>query len=385
MTTLAEPVNKSPRSQAVRTMRGLIERGVWPAGERVPGEEQLCLNLTVSRRTVRAALAHLEAEGLIEGRGRRGRFVLRRAAPAPPALLARTAVVVPHSASPVDASIPGGMLGAIDMGILDELAAGKYRTLVMPSSALDPATIAELLGGRPLGVALAGPSIPAAEIEALARACRSARVPLVTSSQHRLLASCDRVLSDHRAGGRMLTEWLLQQGCRRILMVLPGGAEIGWPQDRYRGYCDAMTAAGCEPLPRLANVAVACREDNPQVLELRARQYAGFLVEHLIGPHRADAIMVPSDSDLFPIARACRYCGVDPARDLLLAGYDNYWQTSYERKYADFVPRITVDKHNQQIGQALARLLLARLGDDLPPEPQTRWITPTLAEIRPEG
>lgn len=51
-----------------------IRDGVWPAGEPIPSEEQLCEDFGVSRGPVRQALAQLRSEGLIlGGRGRRPR------------------------------------------------------------------------------------------------------------------------------------------------------------------------------------------------------------------------------------------------------------------------------------------------------------------------
>lgn len=57
--------------------QGLAD-GTWPAGSLLPREIDLCDRFTVSRRTVRAALAVLASEGLVEPRKRLGTMVVER-------------------------------------------------------------------------------------------------------------------------------------------------------------------------------------------------------------------------------------------------------------------------------------------------------------------
>lgn len=65
------PIDAPPRprasaaSQAADTLRARILAGAYRAGESLPGERDLADELGVSRLTLRAALAHLEAEGLV--------------------------------------------------------------------------------------------------------------------------------------------------------------------------------------------------------------------------------------------------------------------------------------------------------------------------------
>jgi DNA-binding LacI/PurR family transcriptional regulator len=87
---------------------------------------------------------------------------------------------------------------------------------------------------------------------------------------------------------------------------------------------------------------------------------------------------VGSDREVFITAAACRLFGVEPGRDLVIVGYDNYWRRCMERQYEPYIPAATVDKHNEKMGGELVRLLLDRVADRLPPEPQTRVIPPQL-------
>lgn len=56
-------------------IRGLIERGVFPTGGRLPPERELALQLGVSRPSVREALIALEIEGCVEVRMGAGIYV----------------------------------------------------------------------------------------------------------------------------------------------------------------------------------------------------------------------------------------------------------------------------------------------------------------------
>ena len=54
--------------QIADQVRGLIERGEYEVGSRLPPERDLALQLGVSRPSVREALIALEVEGLVEVR-----------------------------------------------------------------------------------------------------------------------------------------------------------------------------------------------------------------------------------------------------------------------------------------------------------------------------
>ena len=64
---------------AIQAIRSTIASGELAAGARMPPERVLVEQLGVSRTVVREALSSLEALGLIETRGTRGRFVSPRA------------------------------------------------------------------------------------------------------------------------------------------------------------------------------------------------------------------------------------------------------------------------------------------------------------------
>jgi DNA-binding LacI/PurR family transcriptional regulator len=79
------------------------------------------------------------------------------------------------------------------------------------------------------------------------------------------------VSSDNEQGGFEATSHLLQQGRRRIAFIGTGGAGFPEVQERWRGYCRALRAAGIEPDERFrADAAPSECEGRAAVAELIA-------------------------------------------------------------------------------------------------------------------
>lgn len=65
-------------NRVVAVLAREIEAGSYPPGSRLPTEQQLSLQLGVSRNVVREAIAQLRADGMVEARQGVGAFVLPR-------------------------------------------------------------------------------------------------------------------------------------------------------------------------------------------------------------------------------------------------------------------------------------------------------------------
>ncbi len=72
---------------AYRTVSGLLQRGVYPAGSRLPGERVLAEQVKVSRSTLRLALTRLAEEGSLVPSAQRGWFVPHIVLGEPPSTL----------------------------------------------------------------------------------------------------------------------------------------------------------------------------------------------------------------------------------------------------------------------------------------------------------
>ena len=62
-------------------LRGMIDRGEYTAGSKLPSERDLATQLAAGRTTIRLVLAKLTAQGLIEPQHGRGYFVRPQTAP----------------------------------------------------------------------------------------------------------------------------------------------------------------------------------------------------------------------------------------------------------------------------------------------------------------
>jgi DNA-binding LacI/PurR family transcriptional regulator len=120
-------------------------------------------------------------------------------------------------------------------------------------------------------------------------------------------------------------------------------------------------------------------EDNVR-LEKSTRLIAGYLAEHL-SKDPVDAIMAATDGEVSAVAGACRLLGKEPNRDVLIVGYDHYWEDILEREFEPTAPLATVDKRNHDIGAELVRLLQERIGGSLPAEPQCRVVPSELLPL----
>lgn len=81
-------------NEAVKSIRGMIERERWAAGSRLATETELIAELGVSRTVLREAINRLEAMGLVEVRHGQGMFVGDRDSLTACVALVRTALAI---------------------------------------------------------------------------------------------------------------------------------------------------------------------------------------------------------------------------------------------------------------------------------------------------
>lgn len=67
--------------QVTAMLRRMIEESALPSGARLPPERELAVRFNTSRHTLRSAMRHLEAQGLIQVRTGSGCYVLSPSAP----------------------------------------------------------------------------------------------------------------------------------------------------------------------------------------------------------------------------------------------------------------------------------------------------------------
>jgi LacI family transcriptional regulator len=157
---------------------------------------------------------------------------------------------------------------------------------------------------------------------------------------------------DDRAGGRLVAQYLLEQGHRRFGFV--GDADvpdyaIHTSERRMEGYRQALGAAGYDLPPEHIGLG-------PHGLE-QARRLAHRLLEL---PAPPTAIFAPSDTQALGVLKAARERGVDVPRELAVVGFDDV-------EIADYIGLTTVRQPLEESGRIAVELLLARLADPTRP------------------
>jgi DNA-binding LacI/PurR family transcriptional regulator len=372
---------RSAQAHVLRSLRQLISDGALAAGQPLPSERSLSLEMKVHRTTVRRALSKLADEGLIQKTPAGARLV---AMEAPVKRWIGQAIVVldPSYGPQVGEDVKGWAEYATLGAARAVRAAGKHAISINPAGfSLKDAR--QLAGERPMGFIVPEVFSAKEEMLDLVRTLAEAGVRVVVYGGHPELAAFDRVMSDHDAGAYALTRWLIAQGRRRIIKLSAATTDSYWWAGRVSGYNRAMLEAGlppqrpiaCAPAPVLEAIHSGSAAD---IFQAAVRNTAGYLVEHLTGPNAPDAIMVGSDRDVFITAAACRLYGLEPGIDVVLVGYDNYWRRCLEREFEPYLPAATVDKRNDRMGEEMVSLLIDRVEERLPAEPQTRVVCPEL-------
>lgn len=346
-----------PGAHAKRELRRWIEEGLLPSGDRLPPELQLAEQLGVARGTLRTAFRELEDEGLLRHVPGKGRVVAAVEKPESN-LLAQTVVHLTwvHEETML---MHRGSMDAVDMGIAAALKDAGLHVLALHPGKASEEQVRELIDGRPRGVIL---SHMAANQEAtdLVRSFASLDVPIVAYGDEKCNRAFPRVVSDHRVGARELTQWLIAHGRRRILRVWHEDLPWEWLKERNAGVEEAGRKARLK-LPRPREVRVLGRANaggSREELDARAREFAKAIEPGLRGSKPIDAIELVTDSDVYPAAVALRMLGKIPNQDVLIAGYDNYWPSCWEREFEPTAPVVTVDKFNRASGARMAQMLL---------------------------
>lgn len=365
------------RASALHDLKALLRSRNIEQGRQIPPERELANDLPISRGLLRSLLDDLENAGAIRRVSARRRILVDPecegagggesdaggAMDGVIALLGQRETRWGGEPSALDNDDEGNNRGLapanwqIQQHAMQRVIDAGYHALGVQYDRLKADGGRWLLSQRPAGlVALRGvaPSV-------LRRAVQIG-IPAVAFGELNQALGVSCVASDHRWGAAELTRRAIRSGAKCVLPVWPvvGAVELPrpWLAQRELGYQDACKDAGIEAL---ASVKVPCiwrGADVEQCFHHNARTIAGYLVERLDELGRPDVILATNDVAAFEIAEACRLLGVKPGEDLLIYGYDNYYQHDPYRQISDFIPSLTVDKRNEVVGDTLVDVLL---------------------------
>ncbi len=374
----------SARARVVSTVRSWVENGDLADGEPFPSERALADRLGVARGTVRSAMQDLRDEGLLADSG--GRRVVRAGSPRSlqSTLMSHTIAVLARqvTAQVTDRIESPGWELFIERGAMDAVfEAGLHGISLNPARLCSGDGLKRLIADHPAGVILGRYAFEHEDGAAIIEALTRAGIPLAVYGNAEAAQQFDHVYSDHAAGARMLTQHLIAQGCRRILRIWPKiNHKPYWLADRNRGHEQALREAGLEPVePITPDTFLPHTRGQKDQFNINARAMVGHLFDYFRGATtRPDAIMVASDGNICWISAALKIMGLQPGKDVHIAGYDNYYPDLIDQQFEPTVPTATVDKRNPEIGREMVNLLRDRIAGKLDNEPQSRIVKPQL-------
>ncbi len=226
------------------------------------------------------------------------------------------------------------------LGIEDVLIGANYAPLFVSGHWRprdEQRCINSLLSRRVDGLIILTPSLPDAELLALAR-----RLPLVVTGRQLTGPGLCSLDFDNHAGAYLATEHLIRLGHRRIAFI-KGTASHPDATDRLRGYKAALKAHGIAFDPALTVPGKFIEEGGEQA------------TEHLLASGTAfTAMLAANDQMAYGAALALYRRGLRIPDDVALVGFDDLLGSSYT------LPPLTSVRHPiQEIGRQAARAVTA--------------------------
>ncbi|MBE3583400.1 MAG: LacI family DNA-binding transcriptional regulator [Limnochordaceae bacterium] len=179
------------------------------------------------------------------------------------------------------------------------------------------------------------------------RALREQGVPIVVIERPSSLAEVDYVGVDNRLGGYLATRHLLEQGCRRVGLIvgpLPGEVE----EQRLAGYRQALAEAGIEFRDQHVVTADYTVE--------AGREATARLLDQWPGPGpRPDGLFVGCDILAIGALRELAARGIDVPGQMMVIGFDDTLSQFTTPALS------TVAQPFEELGRQAVRLLLDRI------------------------
>lgn len=213
-------------------------------------------------------------------------------------------------------SFNSSFMHAIQFGALREGQAAGYQTIVTfldPEQAHDRAYVDSVVdgicnGGKPDGIILLPPLSEDPELNA---AITQRGIPIARIGPNAIKDDNATVMIDDRAAAREATEHLISLGHKRIAFVR-GKEDQGATHERYKGYSDALYAAGIDMDDALVK---------PGLFDFETGLDAGNALMEM--PERPTAVFAANDDMAAGVLVAALQHGVAVPERLSIIGFDD--------------------------------------------------------------
>ena len=329
--------------QLVQTLRQALPQWYADGQRKLPGEQALAAQFSVSRQTLRQALAVLEQDGLIEKRCGSGSFLR----PAAANQVRRIAVVA--------ASLSDYIFPSLLKDIQACLAAQGFSVVIHAtenSIRREREILQQLLLEPPAGILIEGckTALPNPNAELYLELKRRGTPLTFLHGCCRELPDAFCVGDDNYGGGYLLAGHLIRNGHREIAGIFKSDDVQG--PERYHGVVCAMRDAGLFPSDE--NFLWFSSFQRHQLVELQDESMLlGFLRQQLGG---CTAVVCYNDEIAFHLIRTLLRAGKRVPEDIAVVSFDS----SY---YCTFGPvSITSAGHEPHaMGHAAAENLLSQI------------------------
>lgn len=365
-------VGRTASEAVVEEFQNWIRTQALPPGHRLPTLRLLAAHFEIDKNTAMRACGILVDRGVLRRVGS-GKHVHLKVPDATVAPLADTILLI-SSLPPGQLCRPSapGRAIRIVVGVLAGLnEAGRDTLLTHPATVSKERFDAWRAGGLG-GIVITEPlnAVGCAGVAALQRAGTA----VVIYGDALTMSGADSVCSDHHLGGDVTVRHLASRGYRRLLPTMPAGIPSApWVEGRRHGWRDACRELGLAELPE---ISLPCQQtSDPGTFTQHVRVVVGVLAETITGPYPPDAILTVNDGHAVVVKAACALLH----RPMIaIAGYDNLWADLHDHERAQGQPDCSIDKCNETIGRALARLVLERRANRGDKEAKTLIILPQL-------
>ncbi|MGC4031794.1 MAG: GntR family transcriptional regulator [Tepidisphaeraceae bacterium] len=309
----ADDLRKPRHRHVFDTLLNEISSGRFQPGDKLPTEAELAKTFSASRSTIARAMRDLKNRGLLNRQRRGGTHIAQPESK-------RIALFTPFSQSASDLGYIGGQIHAH----LSDLAARRgdhLRLQLVGKAAGDPlnemmAATRALIQQSVAGVFYYPAELPKHQShynQLVVEKLQSAGVAVIAVDRD-IVSPPDRstlnlVTYDNRRGGHLLTNHLVEQGCKRIAFI--GSPFVSSAASaRMRGYCDALLDHDLPIDPAL--IRPAAFEDLNEAF-----------VQNLVKQAKPDAIVCKMDHYAAITGRHLLSLGLTIGKDILLAGFDD--------------------------------------------------------------
>ena len=351
-----------------------IQSGVLQAGARIPTEQELADRYGVSRITSARAVRELGTLGMVRRIRGSGSFVTGESEwdrnRARPNLVS---LILPFSAQD-----EAGY--ALLRGLESQARAGRqlitiYNTEETPDK--ERRILEDVLEHQPRGIIIY-PDTCLTNLEICGQLVTEG-IPVVIIDREILGIDTRFVGSDNRAAMRLIVEYLISIGHRRIAYVANTRTTVLSEQARFLGYCDGLLRTG---LPLREDYIVLFDESTAaEPIVQSPREDVGLalarqsLTQFMSHPEPPTAIVGVNDNKAVHLMKAALHKGLRVPKDVSVTGFDDLPIASHLE-----VPLTTMAQPFREIGVTAMRLLQEQITD--PDASVRKVLLPTTLKVR---